>query len=1253
MALMDDFNTRRQNEQKYNIDQNAKQGYLYRSRARYLYNVWLVEGYNNTLNQNPQYHREVLRPQNLIPDQTKVWAGLGDLIDIELTKDSALGMKLFKDINPKLPLAEQIRNKYRNANNLFKEIAIIGPENNLISYSPQNELEAVAQSAREPAPQIASEAKPEFKEDSIITKEPESLLKPSTEPDTKDDETVTQKQEVPIIQATDSDFKDQYSVNQSYQSYFSRKQISHNRMIVLGDRQKEILLAHMFDNHILVIDGGPGTGKTSTMIQRLKLLISNTFYTDPDYKAEDFSNGTDLDHLKKIWNGFLKDKADKNDTWMFFSPTIQLNEFLKNSLSGEGLKYIPESTKVWVNRSRKTLTGYCIELARDLYHFVDTTPLKAELENEFFQASPVTLYQNFESKLLKQFKKDRFEAFEELNRLQKKAGIERPKDTSYQPTSFESIFKYSASDCKNTFDDIDTNSQASKNFVKQLSEQLDIELYAACSEEFPYDEKCSHFKKNELTTSEIRRNKILSRIVLFWFIEKNNRKLFDEIFNTDNDLLEQYKALRELLYETRLSDFKKGACNTDTKDCNKKDQDKNSETNDCIKVPYKEQFSDATNTTMNIFFDNLAQREGYPLSTKAYQTFFTATKGAIKRNGFDRKHGNIPWIRYFTENLEAELKRITEKLIWCIIKNYVNKDNKYIGSDFQNSWFVTTKISNEWANFKDVEKARKELYKKEDFDILFSSTFRKIYDEFRKENGFDGPYKIQELSFQIYAANTLAKKLYKANRNAFNQLVPRNYILNAYHTAARIIIGIDESTDFTPVELAAMASLGHPEYNCITLAGDQMQAFNEKGITNWSQLQNGIFFTPCAIMDLKISYRQSHTLLEMAKKIYKRALGKEAPYDSYVTLPRESAPLLLRSNDNNEKIKWLANRIKSIQKTSGYQPATAIFYPSDNKNEIEEFVENLSDYITVESCFSTTDSKIIVYPLSLVKGLEFEVAFFYDLDSINDTVMQQRYLYVGLSRATFYLGATSSNSWNDDLSKDFETDIQKANWPLAEGEKPLPPSNDDVKKVFVNEAKIESKKEEPPKAETAPYASLQNANKSSTTASKNEEKRTIRGTIQLNQPNQISTTVFVDRNLQIKTKDWADQHGLKVDFVMRLLRDAGVPVRSHLTKLNVSEFDKIEKAAIAEKKKIEERNNYLARFIEHTPVHSTVLPTDPSRLHSNVRIHHDKLGNGTITDRQDTNNDAKISIRFDQDNRTRVFDLSKALPHLQIIEKFG
>ena len=40
----------------------------------------------------------------------------------------------------------------------------------------------------------------------------------------------------------------------------------------------------------------------------------------------------------------------------------------------------------------------------------------------------------------------------------------------------------------------------------------------------------------------------------------------------------------------------------------------------------------------------------------------------------------------------------------------------------------------------------------------------------------------------------------------------------------------------------------------------------------------------------------------------------------------------------------------------------------------------------------------------------------------------------------------------------------------------------------------------------------------------------------------------------IKPIDWAAQHGVKVDSVMKLLRDAGVPVRTHVSKVPVSAF---------------------------------------------------------------------------------------------------
>ena len=62
---------------------------------------------------------------------------------------------------------------------------------------------------------------------------------------------------------------------------------------------------------------------------------------------------------------------------------------------------------------------------------------------------------------------------------------------------------------------------------------------------------------------------------------------------------------------------------------------------------------------------------------------------------------------------------------------------------------------------------------------------------------------------------------------------------------------------------------------------------------------------------------------------------------------------------------------------------------------------------------------------------------------------------------------------------------------------------------------------------------------------------------------------------QMKPKDWADAHGLKVDVVMKLLRDAGVAVRTHMSKLDMADFAKIEDAAAAEKQKQDARNKNL------------------------------------------------------------------------------
>ena len=66
-----------------------------------------------------------------------------------------------------------------------------------------------------------------------------------------------------------------------------------------------------------------------------------------------------------------------------------------------------------------------------------------------------------------------------------------------------------------------------------------------------------------------------------------------------------------------------------------------------------------------------------------------------------------------------------------------------------------------------------------------------------------------------------------------------------------------------------------------------------------------------------------------------------------------------------------------------------------------------------------------VFRLSEVKGMEFEAAFFYDIDKAlasHDEQLMRRYLYVGISRATSHLAATMSTESNQDIIKYFDTD---------------------------------------------------------------------------------------------------------------------------------------------------------------------------------------------------------------------------------------
>ena len=64
---------------------------------------------------------------------------------------------------------------------------------------------------------------------------------------------------------------------------------------------------------------------------------------------------------------------------------------------------------------------------------------------------------------------------------------------------------------------------------------------------------------------------------------------------------------------------------------------------------------------------------------------------------------------------------------------------------------------------------------------------------------------------------------------------------------------------------------------------------------------------------------------------------------------------------------------------------------------------------------------------------------------------------------------------------------------------------------------------------------------------------------------------------QIKPVDWAKEHGVKSDLVIKLLRENGVKVLTQVSKVNASEYEKIEAAVDAERLKAEARSKNLKK----------------------------------------------------------------------------
>jgi hypothetical protein len=258
----------------------------------------------------------------------------------------------------------------------------------------------------------------------------------------------------------------------------------------------------------------------------------------------------------------------------------------------------------------------------------------------------------------------------------------------------------------------------------------------------------------------------------------------------------------------------------------------------------------------------------------------------------------------------------------------------------------------------------------------------------------------------------------------------------AYKDLCKPVIGVDEATDYCMLDFYAINSLRNPEASSITMTGDGMQCLKENGIFDWNMLEDNRLFNKVEIKNLNVSYRQSKELLRLAHSLYRRTLHKIAPYKCYFDdMDNVPKPLWYENEDEEKKAKWIVQRILEIKENYGFVPSIAIFVANqEDASFLVDCINNMGKLdeagIDVKDCSSgdklAASDTVRIFPIEKVKGMEFEVVFFYDIDKISTLV--ERYLYVGLSRATFFMGVTSCTLESDVLIQIQKLFNKKGNW---------------------------------------------------------------------------------------------------------------------------------------------------------------------------------------------------------------------------------
>ena len=677
---------------------------------------------------------------------------------------------------------------------------------------------------------------------------------------------------------------------------------------ILDPLQEAIKRSKIFEG-ALIINGGPGTGKTTSLIQRIKFLISPTI---EEYKQLTQSQKTIL--------------SNQQTSWIFYSPNELLALFLRNSMTKEELTADSDRVKVWSNHKGDLVKSYRI---------VDTTTKRPFL---FYNKSHgVNLFINNSKEISK---------------------IREGLESSYMNFQKEKLNKVSA---------IDVTPFKWKNLGQSIQKYITGRSNAKSIEE-------------------------LIRLFL---------NLTDNFKNETDGIAAEYKSLVEKIASNIQVTIQK-----------------DTERATVLSVLLKQWKTEANEADEDE--DEEADIEQEDFDEKDEQAFDFEKELFTKLKSLCRKQA----LKKFDRN--TKFSKRDRELLTLIPEVSEPSENDFLGQTAFFKKFFERITKGVVANILREIPMIYKRHRREQLNSKATNWNLTVLEELVKKDK-NSRIHPEEQALLLSFVNSIVLKLAKSFQKQYNDI--NHHYINGFKSHCKPVIGIDEATDFSIIDLIAINSFGHPELSSVTLSGDLMQRMTSAGLTSWKDFTDVI--PNSEIKDLKVSYRQSPTLLSLAKAIYQKSTGQIANYESYIEKDEtEPKPLMFISKDEDEKLQWIADRILEIYKAYGDSiPSIAIFLPEEN--QLENFatklggLDTLSDVgILVKAC---RDGQVLgdkntvrVFSIKVIKGLEFESVFFHNIDDLQNQNLANdlflKYLYVGLSRATFYLGLTLSNELSNDIS---------------------------------------------------------------------------------------------------------------------------------------------------------------------------------------------------------------------------------------------